>query len=319
MSRYAMRFIQSIFSLLRFNRKNWKAVALCIFAATVFWLFNALNKNYTTNINLPLEFDYDEEKYIAVKPLPVAIRFNVTGLGWTLFRRSVGLRVPPLVVPLPQPHDVKKIVGSTLPALVANQPEEFAINFVLTDTLHLAIEPKTKKWIKLKVDIPTILFRKGFGPVSEIRISPDSVFIEGPQKFIDRLPGYVFLKLSDRNIDDDFSEDIEVKFSNDELIKRNPPTVSVSFDVERYVEVEDSIPLVIANPPRQSWPVIGGKKLLCIIAIPESYQSSFSPDSLKAVVDLKNITRGERKLLPAITGLPPYSQVVKLDSVSIKF
>jgi len=313
-----MRIIQSIFNLLRFNRRNWKAVGLCIFAATVFWVFNALNKSYTTNIDLPLQFDYDNEKYIAVRPLPEAIRFNVTGLGWNLFRRSAGLRVLPLVVPLPQPSEVKKIVGSTLPALVANQPEGFAINFVLTDTLHLAIEPKSRKWVDMGVDIPAILFKKGYGLVSEVQVSPDSVFIEGPLKLINSLPEYIYLKLSDRNIDEDFSEDIEVKFLNDELIKRNPPTVSVSFEVDSYIEIEDSVPLRIINPPKQSWPVIGGKKLACTIEIPESFQDTFSPDSLSAVLDLKNITHGERKLLPTIVGLPPYSHVVKLDSVSIK-
>lgn len=319
MGRYAMRFIQSIFGLLRFNRRNWRAVALCIFAATIFWVFNALNKNYTTNINLPLQFDFDEEKYIAVRPLPQSIRFNVTGLGWNLFRRSAGLRVPPLVVPLPQPSEVKKIVGSTLPALVANQPEGFDINFVLTDTLHLAIEPKDRRWIKVGVDIPSILFRKGFGPVSDIQVSPDSVFVEGPARLIKSLPELLPLKLTDRNIDDDFSEDVEVKFLNDELIKRNPPTVSVTFDVDRYVEVEDSVRLEIVNPPRGSWPVIGGKKLACTIAVPESSHESFSTDSLRAVVDLRDFKRGEQKLRPVIVGLPAYSYVVDVDSVLIKF
>ncbi len=210
-----MRFIQSIFNLLRFNRRNWKAVALCIFAATVFWFFNALNKNYTTNINLPLAFDYDHENYIPVRPLPEIVRFNVTGVGWNLFRRSAGLKVLPLVVPLPQPGEVKKIVGSTLPGLIANQPEGFAINFVLTDTLHVAIEPKASRWISLRVDSPSIIFRKGYGLASDIKIVPDSVFIEGPLNLIKSLSEPVYLKLSERNIDENFSEDIEVKFLND--------------------------------------------------------------------------------------------------------
>ena len=319
MSRNAMRFIQSIFGLLRFNRRNWRAVALCVFAATVFWVFNALNKNYTTNINLPLQFDYDEEKYIAVRPLPQSIRFNVTGLGWNLFRRSAGLRMPPLVVPLPQPTEVRKIVGSTVPALVANEPEGFDINYVLTDTLHVAIESKASRWIKLGMDIPGLVFRNGFGRVSDVEITPDSVFIEGPERLINSLPEFLSIKLSERNIDDDFSEDIEVKFLNDELIKRNPPTVSVSFDVDRYVEIEDSVSLEIVNPPRGSWPVIGGKKLACTIAIPDASQGTFSTDSLRAVVDLKDFKRGEQKLLPVIVGLPEYSYVVDLDSVLIKF
>lgn len=314
-----MSFIQSIFNLLRFNSRNWKAVGLCIFAATVFWFFNSLNKNYTTNIDLPLVFDFDREHYIAIRPLPEVVRFNVTGVGWNLFRRSAGLKTPPLVVPLPQPTEVKKIVGSTLPALVSNQPEGFAINFVLTDTLHLAIEPKTKRLINLRVDIPTLLLKKGYGLVSDIKITPDTVRIEGPVKLINSLPEYLDLKLIDRNIDDDFSENVEVKFLNDELIKRNPPTVLVSFQVDRYVEIEKSITLEIVNPPKNSWPVIEGKKLECTVAIPESAQNTFAPDSMKAVVDLKNVTKGEKKLLPILVGLPPYSRIVKLDSISIKF
>ena len=155
-----MSFIQSIFNLLRFNSRNWKAVGLCIFAATVFWFFNALNKNYTTNINLPLVFDFDRERYIPIRPLPEVVRFNVTGVGWNLFRRSVGLKFPPLVVPLPQPSDVKKIVGSTLPALVSNQPEGFAINFVLTDTLHVAIARKKKKVDKVTSRYTNVVVEK---------------------------------------------------------------------------------------------------------------------------------------------------------------
>src|SRR5436190_17094022 len=104
-----MSVINSIFNLLRFNRKNWKAVVLCGFAATVFWFFNALNKNYTTNINFPIAFEFNQDNYVAVRPLPQVVRVNVTGMGWSLFRKSVGLNVPPLVVPLERPAETKKI------------------------------------------------------------------------------------------------------------------------------------------------------------------------------------------------------------------
>jgi hypothetical protein len=290
-----------------------------VFAATIFWFFNALNKNYTTNINLPLLFDYDREKFIPVRPLPEAVRFNVTGVGWNLFRRSAGLKVVPLVVPLPQPSDVKKIVGSTLPTLISNQPEGFAINFVLTDTLHIAIEPKTTRRINVKLDSPSILFRKGYGLSSEVNITPDSISVEGPFKLIKSLPNPIFLKIPDRNIDENFSEDVEVKFLNDELIKRDPPTVSVTFQVDNFVEVVDSVRLKVVNPPKNSWPFIEGKEILCTLAIPESLQGSFSGDSLRAVVDLRNIKKGENKVLPTIVGLPPFARVVNVDSIAIKF
>lgn len=179
-----MSFFNSIFNILRFNKKNWKAVVLCIFTATVFWFFNALNKNYTTSLSFPLAFDYDQESYLPVRPLPKTVRINVTGLGWNLFRRSAGVKVPPLVIPLDRPADVKKIVGSTLPGFFANQLGDFQINFVITDTLHVAIEPKATRKVQLKLDIPATLFRNGYALVSPIQIIPDSVTLEGPLTLI---------------------------------------------------------------------------------------------------------------------------------------
>src|SRR5437870_539829 len=133
-----MGFLGSIFNILRFNKRNWKAVVLCMLTASVFWCFNALNKRYTTTLSFPITFDFDRERFIPVRPLPSAVRINVTGIGWNLLRRSTGVRVVPLVISLERPSQVRKIVGSTLPALFSSQLSGFDINFILTDTLHLS-------------------------------------------------------------------------------------------------------------------------------------------------------------------------------------
>lgn len=312
-----MSLLRSIFNLLRFNRRNWKAVALCIFAATVFWFFNALNKKYTTNIAFPVAFDYDHEGYVAVRPLPDEVRINVTGMGWDLFRRSLGVKVPPLVIPLERPADVKKIVA--LPALFVNQLERFEINFILTDTLRLALEPKATRWISLRLDSPAILFRQGYIMTSGVRIVPDSVFIEGPQQLVNALQEPVYLKLTQRNIDENFKEDIEVKFLNNELIKRDPPTVSVQFDVDRLTEITDSIQLEVINYPRGAKPSFGVRRVPFTFRIPRRSLESYHRDSVHAVLDLKYFSRGTKKIFPVVKGLPAHSIVVAADSVIVRF
>lgn len=314
-----MGFFKSIFNLLRFNKKNWKAVVLCVFAATVFWFFNALNKNYTTNISFPIAFDYNDNAYIPIRPLPTEVKINVTGMGWNLFRRSTGLKVPPLTIPLEHPEQIKKIVGSTLPAFFANQLEGFEINFILTDTLHIAIEHRMQRWVKLRLDSPSILFRKGFGMSSSAMLSPDSIFLEGPITLINALESPVLLKLSQRNIDEDFSEDVEVKFLNEELVKRDPPTVSVRFNVDKLVEIIDSVELKVINAPTTSRPATEIKQWPCVYSIPQRQMSQYHADSVYAVIDLKDFKRGEIKVLPTLQGLPPITYIIKADSVRVKF
>jgi hypothetical protein len=314
-----MSFFNSIFNILRFNKKNWKAVVLCIFAATVFWFFNALNKSYSTTISFPLSFDFDHEKYVPARPLPQAVRINVTGIGWNLFRRSAGVKIPPLVIPLDRPTDVKKIVGSTLPALFANQLGDFEINFVITDTLRVSIDQRGERKIRLKLDSPDTFLREGYTLVSPIQIIPDSIFIEGPLKVISRLSEPVYLKIQQRNIDENFRESVEVSFSDGAIITRSPSSVDVSFQVDKLVERVDSIQLKLINTPKNSWPLMGRKKVPCTLAVPQTMLNFYNIDSIRAVVDLENFRKGQVKILPSLEGLPPFTKVIELDSVFIKF
>jgi hypothetical protein len=313
-----MSFFNSIFNILRFNKSNWKAVALCLFTATVIWFFNSLNKNYTTTINFPISFDYDRENFVTIRPLPLSVRINVTGIGWNLFRRSAGVKVPPLVIPLENPAEVKKIVGSTLPGFFANQLADFQINFIITDTLHIAIEPKMTRKLGLTVEVPSGFIRKGYALVSDIRVEPDSISLEGPQTLMHGLPDPVKLQLSQRNVDENFNEAIDVRFLNDELIKREPSAVTVAFEVEQLVEVTDSVALKVINAPKEVREV-QLRKIPFKMTMPVSAAEFFKADSLEAVIDLTDFKKGEAKVLPRLVGAPPHSQTIALDSVLIKF
>jgi hypothetical protein len=314
-----MKFLRSILNLLRFNKKNWKAVVLCFFAATVFWFFNALNKSYTTNISFPLAFDYSHENYVAITPLPKEVRLNVSGIGWNLFRRSSGIKVPPLVIPLDRPSEVKKIVGSALPGFFSNQLEGLEINFVITDTLYINVQPKAGRWLRLSVDSVQLNLDRSYTLASDVKMVPESVFVEGPMSLVTTLQEPAHIKINDQNIDSDFRQDVKIDLSTNGLVNCNPSTVFVTFDVQRFVNVTDSVKLEIINMPPKSRPWIEMDKIPCSLGIPEASVNDFKADNVKAVLDLKGLKRGNVKLAPKLIGLPKYSRVIKVDSIRIRY
>jgi hypothetical protein len=285
----------------------------------VFWFFNALNKSYTTNISLPVEFRFDPQYYIAVKPPPDEVRLNVTGIGWNLFRRSAGLRGLPLIVPLERPADVKKIVGTALPSLFTNPLEGMQINYVLTDTIYLSIEPRAGRWITLELDSVEQYIRENHEVISKITISPDSIFVEGPINQITRLKEPYNVTLGVRDIDEDFTEEVEVTIPDGELIRRNPPVVFIAFSVEQLIRVEDSVRLEVINYPSQAKPVLELKKVYSVFRIRQSMLETFQVDSITAILDLKDFTKGEARLAPVLKGVPPHTKVLEVDTVSVKF
>lgn len=312
-----MSFVKSIFNFLRFNKKNWKAVVLCIFAAMVFWFFNALNKNYSTNINFQITFDYDQDRYIPVKSLPVNVRMNVTGTGWDLFRRSMGFKVPPLVVPLEKPADVRKIVGTTLPAIFAGQLERLKINFIITDTVHIQIEEKLAKKFSIKIDSVQQYLHPDFGLVDKPRLHPDTVWLEGPRNVISKLPETLLLTLPQTDIRKDFNENVELAPEINKLVTRQSQKINVSFEVEKLVQTDKQIPLTIINIPARLKQSAVLKEVSCTYQLPESASKNFTGDSLRAVIDLKNTSAGAHKLVPHVIGLPVNAVIVKTDTVLI--
>ncbi|MFN3839552.1 MAG: hypothetical protein ACK4RF_02500 [Cyclobacteriaceae bacterium] len=313
-----MGFFSSIWSIFRFNKKNWKAIVLCVFAATVFWFFNALNKNYAANIGFRIVFDYDEEKYVPVKSLPEKIRLNVSGNGWDLFRRSSGLKVPPLVIPLERPAEVKKIVGASLPPLFSTQLEGLQINFVLTDTIYLDINPRAKRIVKLTIDSVSKYLQPNYGVTSPVTVVPDSVLLEGPESLIHALPSSLALSLPDERIRSSYNEIVEVT-TGSENISRTPPVVRVTFDVESLEEVTRECPLRLVNVPDRLRVSLEADRVSVTFQTPSSTVKAIHPDSVTALIDLRTVPPGKHKVAPRVVGLPPYSQIVRVDSVIVSF
>jgi hypothetical protein len=312
-----MKLFNSILNIFRFNQRNWKAVVLCVFAATIFWFFNALNKSYTTNINFPLRFDYDHDNFVPVRNLPAQVRLNVTGNGWDLFKRSTGVKVIPLEIPLERPSDVKKIVGNTLQPFFSSQVDGMELNFVLTDTLYVDLEPKAGKFIRLTMDSIQFNLKKGYGLVSDVDISPDSIFVEGPRPLINRIKEPFKLRLRQRNIDDAFSEDVEIDLPQSDVIKRDPPTVSIRFKVDRMINMIDSVKLTAENIP-STVSYIEDAWIPVTFEVREGTDMNEMLKEVRAVMDLRNFKRGSARVLPKVIGLPPFTRVVKIDSINIK-
>ncbi len=314
-----MNFLRAISNLLRFDRTNWKTLSLCFFAAAVFWIFNALNKNYATNLRFPLQFEFDNTKYVAVEPLPGALVLNVNGNGWEILRRSLGLKVPKISMTLERPTDMRKIVAATLSPIVASQIGTLQVNYIVTDTLRLKIEPRVPRKIKLVASLNNLSFRKNLGRTSKVVVLPDSVTLQGPKSLIESLRDTILLNVNGSRINRNFRESVEVVVPNNELISRNPPVAEVMFDVGPVEEITRDVTL---RMPKAPWGVeVEKDSVRCIFLVPQKEHDRFLMEQLTLSLsfDYATISKGQtKKFLPALKGLPPYAAVVRIDSVNVK-
>ena len=314
-----MNFFRAISNLLRFDRTNWKALALCLFAASVFWIFNALNKEYSTNVSFPLRFAFDDEKFVPVDPMPEMLTLNVKGNGWDLLRKSLGYKVQDVLIAIDRPGETKKIPGSALAPIAAGQVTPLHVNFAVTDTLHFQIEPKVARRLALVADLSGVTFRKGLGRTSDVVILPDTGDVEGPRSVIESLPNPAALHVNGNRIAANFRNSIEVDLNQKHVIRRNPPVAEVMFEVGPVEEIALPIKLKVAKAP---WGIeFDMDSVRCVFRVSQKDMERFRQDVSAAYVtfDFGELAKGEvRYYLPALFNTPAYADVLHIDSIRVK-
>lgn len=314
-----MNFVRVFKNFFQFNRTSWKAIILCFLAAAIFWLFSAFNKNHTTTIRFPLRFEFDNQRFVSVNPLPQHISINVSGSGWELFRKTLGIKLPELVIPLERPSETKKLLTSTLTPILTSQLGRLQIIYMVTDTLQVYLDEKTSKTFRLSIDLSNVRYREGFGNTGLVEVVPDSVVIDGPQSIIKLIPDTIALPMQGKQISKSFSDELEVPLFNSESINRNPPVISVSVEVGKVETIEASLKVKTVNRPGALRSFFTDSvKVILLIPVGQSEDFRGKLSQVNAILDLKDAQRGSFQIYPKIIGLPIYAQVVSIDSVSFK-
>jgi hypothetical protein len=315
-----LNLLKLFVNLFHFNRTNWKAVALCFLTAAIFWLFNALSKTYSTNIRFPLQFEFDRRKFAPAGQLPQSLLINVKGTGWDLFRKYVGVKVPVLTIPIERPAETRKIVASTLPVMLSSQMGTIQINHVVLDTLRLLLEPRIFRKFPVVVDTTELQFKDNYARISAVTITPDSVDLSGPVSVIHDTPDPIVLRLSDNRLSGNYREEIEIEVPDEEYLQRNPPVVEVRFEVG---EMRPATQMIRLETGRLPWGYVAQQdSITCTFRVPAKYFGKFSASELYGTlpsVTSESLKRGESgSFTPSVHGIPPYAEVVAVDTVSVK-
>ncbi len=237
------------------RKPDFKVAFFSFLAAATFWLMNALNKDgYTTKLDYPLDIKYNDTLYIPTTPLPKQISVNVSGNGWTLFKRQWSLNTLPLEYEILQPLKAKFINTSALTDMVAEQVKDLKINYVVTDTLEIDFDKKISKKIRIEVDSLGINLRKPYVVSSLINITPRTILATGPESLIKSLDNTFTIAIPIKKIDSDFDNDIPLEFPQNTNLSFSHSKVQVSFEVATLqIPIEDlpkPTPKVVKEPKK---------------------------------------------------------------------
>ena len=214
------------------SKTDYKAIFICVLAAIIFWIMNALNKDgYSQKISFPLQFSYNDSLYIPTQPLPEKISVNVSGNGWNLLRKAFALDITPIKYAINKPLKSRLLNTGSLTDSLSEYIKDVKINYVVADRFELEFDRKIYKDFILKVDSSNISLEDRYVITSLININPRTITLEGPELVLEEMGNTILIKVPTRRLQENFDDEIKLPLPKNALIKSNKDRVTVSFEV----------------------------------------------------------------------------------------
>jgi hypothetical protein len=300
---------------------NLKVVVLCVAAATTFWVLNALNKdNYSTIVDYPVQWEYDQKNYIPVKPLPKSIQIQISGNGWDLLRKYFNISGTAYPILLQSPAEKKYLLTADLKRGLGEFITPTQLQNVLGDTIPYQIDRIVTKTLRPVLDSLSYSFDKNIALEGKVNFIPDQLEITGPSSILEAFEGYYPVALNASKINSNFSGKVPLTVDEPlaQLIQLKQKEIQVSFSVLSYLEGNKRLKIKKVNFPSNV--KISNEELIPVLSylIEESDLPKLKDLQFEAILDYRKRNRTDSTLQIEVSPNPKFLKEVRISPPQIK-
>ncbi|TAH20813.1 MAG: hypothetical protein EAZ08_05385 [Cytophagales bacterium] len=301
--------------------KQWdfRAITLCIIIAILVWLFNALNQTYTTHITYPVIFKTNQSEVVALIPPPTTLKLEVTGKGWNVLNKNLGIGVEPITIDLLNVLKTKKFDSKRILHYLTANIKDLKINHIIPDTLVLHYDRVVGKKVNICLSPSQIPFRDGYRLTSKIEINPKQVLFKGAATVLATFPDTLFLRLEDAEIENNYEQTVSISYpARTPAVYPETTKVKVNFQTSFFVQRNLLVPISLVNFPSDSSVTIAEKSIILHYWFKKEHENRIFADTIRAIVNFKNRNLLDSTIVPVAAYLPKKIENISFTPSKIK-
>ena len=303
------------------SRKISKTFISFLVASFLIWLLITFSKEYTTVITYAVIYkNIPQNKLLQEAPIN-KIDITVKASGFKILRSNFKNKKIQL-----EASNLQRKEHSKFYFLTKNQVKKiqqqllFGVELkeIEQDTIYLNLGLLTSKKVALKPNLD-INYHIGYDLLNEIKISPDSIVISGPEAQVEKTN---YLDLSELKLDDvksDFSEEVTILKLNNNFKISDLKTI-ISGSVDKFTEGKLQVSFTTKNLPKDINLTILSEKVEIVFVVALSNFSKISEASFKVECDyLISEKNNLGYLIPKVILAPDFIKSIKIIPKKIDF
>ncbi|EIM78784.1 hypothetical protein A3SI_01971 [Nitritalea halalkaliphila LW7] len=303
------------------NVANTKVAVLCLIAAATFWVLNALNKdNYTTVVDYPILFLYNQEEFMPVKKLPSSIKIEVNGNGWDLFRKYFQVNQTPFIIELSDPSARNFILTSEIRRNLSESISPTSLVSAVQDSIHFQIDRITKARVKIELDQGENFLAKNYRLDGQISISLRLIEVRGPTSILEQLNGTLLIRISEDKIARDYNRIMPLLIPEPyrEFLTLLDESVQIRFQVYEMLEGTKRLNLELANFPANAFLVQEPRYVMLSYKVDERRLEDLNSTALEAVVNYNARDRSDSTVQVELNPKINFLEDIQLEPAQLR-
>lgn len=219
------------------------------------WLLITFSKEYNTVISFPVTYiNIAQDKLLQEAPvnkIDIAIRAS----GFKILRTKIAQKTIQLEVSKPNRKGKTKfylLTNNQRSKIQKQLLSGIELQEILQDSIYLNLGLLTSKKVALIPNLD-LAYHVGYDLLGEIKHTPDSIVISGPESQIDTIDYLYLTKLVLKDVKADFNHQVTiVKPNESQNLKFNITSVNVSGKVDKFTEGKLKVPFTIKNLPKNT-------------------------------------------------------------------
>ena len=261
-----------------------KAVAffLSFVFAFCLWFIINLNRDFTVNLNLPIEIANMPDSLASSTPVPGNASASLNGEGWQL----ISLYNNPPKINLNVENETVNILDQLRLQLGVNT------DVSVVDVQPLEVKLNLEERITKKVPVVTrtdLTLQEQYGIIGRPDIEPDSVTISGAASKLANISVWETEPVEMKDINSDVEQRIRL-VSPDGLIQIEPDEVLYKVEISEFTEGEIRVPIRTRNLPSGKAITFSPSSITIVYSVPiDEYSDAQDKELYSAYVDYQDI------------------------------
>lgn len=308
------------FKRISIKRSSLKTFAFFLLFSSFVWFSVQISKEYTQVIDIPVYYvNIPLDKSIS-KEKPENLKLRIQDKGFTIWYYQ--LFRPEIKLDLSKAFEENGALVYNFEANREVLEDQVNINFenarFIKENLAIQYQPKTEKKIKINPRI-NLSYAVGYSANKEVKLSPDSIKVSGPEDIIDTLQNLNTVYLKINNIKSNVSGTVKVDTSKLGMLNFYTTEVAYSQEVEKFTEGSVKVPVEIQNLPENTNVTIFPKQVLVYFQVNLRQYEMVEAENFKVVCDFNDIDEGDDFIIASIVKSPSFVRNLRLNERKIQF